>query len=74
MHTIPDGLVLLKRRKIKYSNKHFADMLGYTISEITELGLSEVIAPNDLDKVLERSKKRLRGEVVPTQYEIDTYP
>ena len=69
--TIPDGLVLLKDEKIKYSNKLFADMLGYTIAEITELSLSEVIAPNDIDKVLERSKKRLRGEVVPTQYEID---
>ena len=50
MDTIPDGLVLLKDEKIKYSNKHFADMLGYTISEITELSLSEVIAPNDLTK------------------------
>ena len=69
--TIPDGLVLLKDEKIKYSNKHFADMLGYTISEITELSLSEVIAPNDLDKVLERSRKRLRGEVVPSQYELE---
>ncbi len=71
VHTIPDGLILLKDEKIKYSNKNFADMLGYSIKEITELGLREVIAPNDLEKVLERSKKRLRGEVVPAQYEID---
>jgi len=71
LHTIPDGLVLLQDERIKYSNKYFADLLGYTISELTELGLNEVIASNDLDKVLERSKKRLRGEVVPTQYEID---
>jgi len=71
VHTIPDGLILLKDEKIKYSNKNFADMLGYSINEITELGLREVIAPNDLERVLERSKKRLRGETVPTQYEIE---
>jgi PAS domain S-box-containing protein len=71
VQTIPDGLVLLKDEKIKYSNKYFADMLGYTVAEVTVLGLREVIAPNDLDKVLERSQKRIRGEVVPTQYEID---
>ena len=35
LHTIPDGLVLLQDEKIKYSNKIFADMLGYTIDEIT---------------------------------------
>jgi PAS domain S-box-containing protein len=71
VHTIPDGLILLKDEKIKYSNKNFADMLGYSINEITELGLREVIAPNDLERVLERSRKRLRGETVPTQYEIE---
>jgi PAS domain S-box-containing protein len=71
VQTIPDGLVLLKDEKIKYSNKNFANMLGYTIAEITELGLRDVVAPNNLDQVLERSQKRIRGEVVPTQYEID---
>ncbi|MBE0551833.1 MAG: PAS domain S-box protein [Ignavibacterium sp.] len=71
VHTIPDGLVLLKDEKIKYANKNFADMLGYSIGELTELSLKEVLAPSDIDKVLERSKKRLRGEEVPKQYEID---
>ena len=71
VHTIPDGLILLEDEKIKYSNKNFADMLGYTIDEITELRLRDVLAPNDVEKVLERYKKRQRGEKVPTQYEID---
>ncbi|MEO8231574.1 MAG: PAS domain S-box protein [Ignavibacteriota bacterium] len=71
VHTIPDGLILLEDEKIKYSNKIFADMLGYTIDEITELRLRDVIAPNDLERVLERYQKRQRGEKVPTQYEID---
>jgi len=71
VHTIPDGLILLKNEQIKYSNKNFADMLGYTITEITELDLRDVIAPNNLEKVLERGEKRLRGEEVPNQYEIN---
>lgn len=71
VHTIPDGLILLKDEMIKYSNKKFADMLGYTINQITALHLRDVIAPNDLEKVLERYQKRQRGEEVPTKYEID---
>jgi PAS domain S-box-containing protein len=71
MHTIPDGLILLKDEKIKYSNKKFSDMLGYTITEITELDLRAVIAPNNLEIVLDRGKKRMRGESVPNQYNID---
>jgi len=71
LNTIPDGLVLLQDERIKYTNKYFADLLGYTIYEITELGLKEVIAPNDLDRVLERSKKRLLGEEVPSKYNVD---
>ena len=71
MNTIPDGLILLKDEKIKYSNKKFSDMLGYTITEITELDISAMIAPNNLEIVLDRGKKRMRGETVPNQYNID---
>ena len=71
VHTIPDGLILLNDEKIKYSNKKFASMLGYTIEEITELGIRDVVAPNDIEAVLERYQKRQRGEEVPAQYEID---
>ncbi|HEX9251960.1 MAG TPA: ATP-binding protein, partial [Ignavibacteriaceae bacterium] len=55
----------------KYSNKNFAAMLGYRINEIAGLSLNDVISPGDIDKVLERSDNRLRGEAVPSQYEID---
>lgn len=71
VHTIPDGLILLNGEKIKYSNKKFANTLGYTIEEITELGIRDVVAPNDIEAVLERYQKRQRGEEVPAQYEID---
>jgi PAS domain S-box-containing protein len=71
LNTIPDGLVLLKDEKIHYSNKIISDMLGYGINELNGLGLEEVIASRDIEKVLERSRRRLRGEYVPTQYEIN---
>lgn len=69
--TIPDGLVLIRDEKIRYANSNFAKMLGYQIEEMNELALSEVIAPNDIESVLERGRKRLSGEDVPNQYEID---
>lgn len=60
VHTIPDGLILLKDEQIKYSNKNFADMLGYSINEITELGLREVIARTILKEFWKEVKKTPR--------------
>jgi PAS domain S-box-containing protein len=71
LHTIPDGLILLKDEKIKYSNNKLAEMLGYTVEEITELRLRDIVSPKHIEQVLERYKKRQSGEVVPTQYEIE---
>ncbi len=70
-HPIPDGLFLLQDGKIKYSDQKFAKKLGYNTNEITELSLSDIVAPNDREKVLERYKRRQRGEKVPPHYQID---
>lgn len=71
VNTIPDGLFLLKDAKIKYANSTFADMLGYSLTEIEGLNLNKIIAPHQLEEVLERYHKRLNGEDVPSQYKID---
>lgn len=69
--TIPDGLILIRNYRIKYANNTIANLLGYSIDEISLLNIQDIIAPNYLELVLARYEKRIRGENVPVQYEID---
>lgn len=71
LQTIKDGLILISDRHIRYSNKAFADMLEYAMDEVTDLMINDLIAPSYKDFVMERYEKRLRGEVLPTKYEIE---
>ena len=70
-HTIPDGVVLIRDGKIIYSNNALDKIIGYKIAETTNLDLKEVIAPHDLEFVLDRYRRRNAGEDVPSNYEID---
>lgn len=71
LQTIKDGLILISDRRVRYSNKVFADMLGYSIDEMTDLLIDNFIAPSFRNIVLDRYEKRLKGEFVPPQYEIE---
>jgi PAS domain S-box-containing protein len=69
--TIPDGVVLIKDGVIIYSNNALANILGYKIDEVANLSITEVIAPNFLDLVLDKYGRRNRGEDVPSNYEVE---
>jgi len=71
IRTIPDGLILIQNYRIKYANKTIANLLGFSIEEISSLNVKDIIAPNSMELVVERYEKRNRGEKVPTQYEIN---
>lgn len=71
LQTIQDGLILIKEKTIKYANKVFADMVGYSLEEIRDSKIDLFIAPNFKQIVNDRYDKRLRGEAVPSQYEIE---
>ena len=69
VNSIPDGLVLIKDGRVKYANDAFAKLMGYSIEDLSNLPINELIAPNYLNEVLDRYEKRNRGENVPAQYE-----
>ena len=71
VRTISDGLILIQNYNIKYANKTIANLLGFTVEEISSLNIKDIVAPNSMELVLERYEKRNRGEKVPTQYEIN---
>ena len=69
--TIPDGLILIENYRIKYANNTIANLLGFSVDELSSLNITDIIAPNYMELVLGRYEKRIRGEKVPIQYEID---
>ena len=71
LQTIRDGLLLVNSGIVRYSNKILAEMLDYSIDELIGLNIEDLIAPSSRKLVLERYRKRLAGELVPNQYEIE---
>ena len=71
VNAIPDGLILIKDGTISYANRSFSNLLGYSVDEICTLELKKIISPKFTKEVLDRYERRLRGEFVPTQYEIE---
>lgn len=51
-----------------YVNKAFADMLGYTAEELSNIGLFDIIEKPYREQVESISKRRLNGEKFPQEY------
>ncbi len=71
VNAIPDGLVLIKDGYIKYANNSLATLLGYSVDEICTLSIKDLVAPSNLEMVLDRYARRIKGEEVPAKYNID---
>ena len=55
---------------IHYANRALCAMFGYQQQDVVgKLGLSSLIAPDDLQRVLENSRQRLDGLPAPSRYE-----
>ena len=57
----PDGVV-------KFANHKTEDMMGYSSEELATISFSGFIHPDDRDMVLDRYRRRLSGEEVPTAF------
>ncbi len=59
------GICILQDDKIKYVNKKFANIIGYTVEEMMNWDPSEYIKtvyPEDRKKAIEQARKKQRGE------------
>jgi PAS domain S-box-containing protein len=66
-----DAIAVLQHEKRIYRNAAYSRLLGYTDEDIEHTRSSAIIAPEDRQRVQEYYYKRLRGEAVPDQYEMD---
>jgi len=66
-----DGIVIASGEGVHvYANRRAAEILGYTVNELVGTTNADLVDPDELPKVAERLKKRLRGEPAPSQYEV----
>jgi PAS domain S-box-containing protein len=66
---IQDGVFVIQDAKMQFINGAFARMLGYTVEEVTGMDFRQLIAPEDLEMVADRYRRRQAGEDVFSEYE-----
>jgi PAS domain S-box-containing protein len=65
-----DAIVILQDGRIVYHNPICEDLLGSTVEETRSRDFLDFVAPEDRGQVREHYFRRLRGEAVPSQYEV----
>ena len=64
------GVYINKDGKIEFANDKFVAIYGYSKNELIGMDSTMLVHPEDRPLVKELQKKRLRGEKVPSEYEI----
>jgi len=64
------GVYINKDGKIEFANDKFASIYGYSKNELIGMESTMLVHPEDRPRVEELRKKRLRGDKVPSEYEI----
>ena len=52
-----------------YANKRASEIMGYSVAELLKSTIKDLVHPDELEKIMERYRKRLAGEPIPAQYE-----
>jgi PAS domain S-box-containing protein len=63
-----EAIFIIQDGFIKFANHRTRGVLGYTKEELKTLRVSEIIHPEDRERVVSRHVKRLKGEKVPGIY------
>ncbi len=69
IENIQDGVFAIHDAKMLFVNKAFAGMTGYSEEELIGMDFINLIAPEDIDMVIDRYHRRQAGEDVPSEYE-----
>jgi two-component system cell cycle sensor histidine kinase/response regulator CckA len=64
-----DGIVILQRELIMYSNRYLLELTGYTLEEVQGRPFSDFIASDALAKLIDHYERHLAGEDISPIYE-----
>jgi len=67
---IPVIVGMYSSTRYVYVNQAWERLLGYTLDEMLQKNFWEIIHPDDMEMVKHRGRARLRGEKVPSNYEL----
>ena len=70
LKSAPDGIIFVQDGLIKYVNENAAKLVGYSPEELIGTSFERFIHPDDLKNVIEAYEKRLKGEKIPSRYEL----
>lgn len=65
-----EGMIVIQNEKVAYANARAADIASISLQEIRQIGFLHRIHPDDHQLVLDRQRRRLAGENVPSRYEL----
>ncbi len=66
-----DGIVIIQDNLIKFANSKILGLTGFSLEEALGKPFIEFISPEYVQMVMGRYKRRIAGEKVPNQYEIE---
>jgi len=64
------GVYIIKDGIIEFANDKFAQIYGYEKNELIGMNSSDLVHPEDRPVIDEMREKRLKGEKVPSEYEL----
>jgi PAS domain S-box-containing protein len=64
-----DGIVIIQDGRIVFANRAAADLGGYALDELVGMGFQDLLALEVRDEMLNRYRRRMAGQQVPSVYE-----
>ncbi len=68
--TIPVGLVRHRGGLISYANQRFCEIVGRPREAVVGHTFDAILSPDEHRRIMDRYAQRLRGEPVPSEYEV----
>lgn len=63
-----EGILVAQDGLLRFVNPKIVELLGYSEEEVTSKPFAEFIHPDDREMVVEKHRRRMRGEKFPTRY------
>jgi PAS domain S-box-containing protein len=69
----PIGIIIIQDERVVFGNRKIIELMGYTPEEASEVGMWNLVHPEEREMVRQRYFSLLAGEYVPPQYVIRVF-